>query len=212
MRRFRNTLKDERDVHSRLMQVYPEVPIWWYAAVGVVSFVFTVVGVHLFPTQMPVWAVVVAFIIALILVIPLAMLQAISNQQVPVQVISELIGGYILPGRPVANMIFKTTAYISTTQAIGFAADLKLGHYMKVPPRVMFSVQVAAAAISSIVTIWVQDWMLSNVEDICTANQKDGFVCPSTNTFATASLIWGGVGPARLFGPGQLCVHPLSYV
>lgn len=210
MRRFRSSLKDERDVHSRLMQVYPEVPIWWYAAVGILSFVFVVIGIHLFPTQMPVWAVVVAFLIAGVIAVPLAMLQAITNQQVPVQVISELIGGYLLPGRPVANMIFKTTSYIGTNQAIGFAGDLKLGHYMKVPPRIMFSVQVAAATISSIATISVQDWMLSNVEDICTLHQKNSFVCPGTNTFATASLIWGGVGPARLFGPGQI-YNPLLW-
>lgn len=198
------SVKHEQDVHSRLMQAYPEVPHWWYAVVGVISFVFLVIGIHLFPTQMPVWAVVVAFLIAAVLVIPLAMLQAISNQQISIQVASELIAGYLVPGRPVANMIFKTISYISTNQAVGFAADLKLGHYMKIPPRIMFSVQVAASVISSIVTVCVQDWMLSNVEDICSTHQKDGFVCPSTNTFATASLIWGGVGPAQLFGPGRL--------
>jgi OPT oligopeptide transporter protein len=36
-RRFRMSLRDERDVHSHLMQAYPEVPRWWYASVGVTS-------------------------------------------------------------------------------------------------------------------------------------------------------------------------------
>ncbi|KAJ7596747.1 glutathione transporter [Mycena floridula] len=209
-RRFTTSLQDERDVHSRLMQAYPEVPHYWYLAVGVVSFVLTVVGIHLFPTQFPVWGVVVAFLFAAVLALPAAMLQAITNQTIPLQVFHELFAGYILPGRPIANMLYKTTAFIGTTQAVGFAGDLKLGHYMKIPPRTMFTVQVAAAAVSSIATVSVQAWILDNIEDVCTPSQKHGFVCPGTNQFGTASLIWGGVGPSRMFSPGSL-YNPLLW-
>ncbi|KAF9452599.1 OPT-domain-containing protein [Macrolepiota fuliginosa MF-IS2] len=52
--------------------------------------------------------------------------------------------------------------------------------------------------------------MLANIEDICTPRQKNGFVCPGTNVFATASLIWGGIGPQRMFGPGAL-YNPLLW-
>jgi OPT family oligopeptide transporter len=201
-RRFRSTLKDERDVHSRLMQYYPEVPMWWYATVGVVCLVVMCVTVEVFPTQLPAWAAIVAFLLSAVLCIPLSMIQAITNQQVPTQVMHELIIGYMLPGRPIANMLFKVIAYIGTNQAVTFAADLKLGHYMKVPPRMMFKVQIVAAFISCFVVTLVQDWMLENIEDVCTPQQKDGFRCNSSNTFATASLIWGGIGPARLFSPG----------
>ncbi|KAF8168231.1 OPT oligopeptide transporter [Crassisporium funariophilum] len=202
VRRFRNSLKDERDVHSRLMQYYPEVPMWWYGIVGAIAFAFFCTAIEIVPTQLPIWAAVIGIILAAILAIPLAMLQAITNQQVPTQVMHELIAGYMLPGRPIANVIFKTIAFITTNQAINFAGDLKLGHYMKVPPRIMFSVQVVAAAIACVWVTVVQDWMLSNIEDICTPGQKQGFRCPGSTTFATASVIWGGVGPSRLFSPG----------
>ncbi|KAJ7584137.1 OPT oligopeptide transporter, partial [Mycena floridula] len=202
-RRFTTSLQDERDVHSRLMQAYPEVPHWWYLIVGVVSFVLTVIGIHLFPTEFPVWGVVVAFFFAALLALPAAMLQAITNQQIPLQVFHELFAGYILPGRPIANMLYKTTAFIGTSQAIGFAGDLKLGHYMKIPPRMMFIVQVVAATISSIATISAQAWVLDNVEDVCTPEQVHGFICPGTRSFGAASMIWGGVGPQRMFSPGS---------
>lgn len=203
MRRFRHTLKDERDIHSRLMQAYREVPIFWYIAVGVIAFAFLCISIEIFPTQLPIWGAVVAFALATILSIPLAMLQAITNQQVPTQVMHELVAGYMLPGKPIANMLFKTIAFIGSNQAIGFAGDLKLGHYMKIPPRVMFSVQVVAAVISCFIATGVQDWAFANIEDICTPHQKQGFRCPGSTTFATASVIWGGVGPRRLFSPGQ---------
>ncbi|KAF8078330.1 OPT oligopeptide transporter [Lyophyllum atratum] len=202
VRRFRSSLKDERDVHSRLMLHYPEVPMWWFGSLFVVCFIVLLVTVSVFPTQLPAWAALVAIILSAILALPVAMLQAITNQQVPTQVMYELIAGYILPGRPIANMIFKVIGYIGTAQAVTFAGDMKLGHYMKIPPRMMFSVQLVAAFVSCFVVIFVQDWMLHNIEDVCTRTQVNGFVCPSSNTFATASLIWGGIGPQRLFSPG----------
>jgi len=202
VRRFRSSLRDERDVHSRLMQFYPEVPAWWYGLVGVIAFAFFCTSIEIIPTQMPIWAAVVGIILSSTLSIPLAMLQAITNQQVPTQVMMELVGGYMLPGKPIANVIFKTIGFITSNQAISFAGDLKLGHYMKIPPRIMFLVQVIPTVFACIWVTVIQDWMLSNVEDVCTASQPQGFRCPGSTTFYTASVIWGAVGPRRLFSPG----------
>src|SRR5262245_55171302 len=34
-RRFNSSLRDEKDVHARLMSKYPEVPHWWYGIIGI---------------------------------------------------------------------------------------------------------------------------------------------------------------------------------
>jgi hypothetical protein len=57
-------------------------------------------------------------------------------------IITEYVFGLIYPGRPIANVCFKTYGYISMAQAVSFLSDFKLGHYMKIPPRSMFLVQV----------------------------------------------------------------------
>lgn len=57
-------------------------------------------------------------------------------------IITEYIMGIIYPGRPIANVCFKTYGYMSMLQAVSFLNDFKLGHYMKIPPRSMFLVQV----------------------------------------------------------------------
>ena len=203
-RRFRGSLKDGRDVHSRLMMAYPEVPWWWYALVGVIALTFFLVSIEVFPTKLPIWAVLLAIMIASIFSIPLAMLQAITNQQVPTQVIQEMLAGYLLPGHPIANVVFKTIGFITCAQAISFAGDLKVGHYMKIPPRVMFSCQIVAATIASMWTMFIQEWLLNTVEDICLPHQRQGYTCPGSNTFFTASVIWGAVGPRRLFSQGAI--------
>ena len=204
VRRIRHGLKDERDVHSRLMQSYAEVPQWWYAALGAIMLALLFVTIEIFPTELPIWGAILAFIIAAFLSVPVGMIQAITNQQIALQVMHEMIGGYVLPGRPVAVMIFKAIAYIGTNQAVGFCGDLKLGHYMKIPPRLMYVAQVIAACLSSVVVILVQNWMFENIVDMCSTNQPQGFICPSTGVFATSSLLWGGIGPHRLFSPGSM--------
>jgi OPT family oligopeptide transporter len=130
------------------------------------------------------------------------MIQAITNQQVGLNVITELIIGFMLPGRPIAMMMFKTWGYITMAQALQFSSDMKLGHYMKIPPRAMFFAQVVATAIAGTAQLGVQAWMFTNIKGICADNQF--FICPSTTVFGTASIIWGVIGPQRQFASGQI--------
>jgi hypothetical protein len=61
------------------------------------------------------------------------MIQGITNWQLGLNVLTEFIVGYMLPGRPMAMMLFKTYGYITMAQALYFTQDMKLGHYIKVP-------------------------------------------------------------------------------
>ncbi|KAJ7225946.1 OPT oligopeptide transporter [Mycena pura] len=210
IRRFRASLKNERDIHSRLMQSYREVPVWWYLLIGILSTIFIFVAIEIFPTRLPIWAACLALFLGTIVAIPSAILQAVANQPLGLQVVEEMIAGYILPGRPIANIVFKAISFTSTQQAVAFAGDLKLGHYMKIPPRMMFTIQTVSLVITSFVVTGVQNWMLHNIAGICTPYAQNNFVCPSTNVFATASITWGGIGPARLFSSGGL-YNPLLY-
>ncbi len=44
------------------------------------------------------------------------------------------------------------------SQALKFAGDFKLGHYMKIPPRTMFWCQIVATVIAGTVQLGVQSW------------------------------------------------------
>jgi type IV secretory pathway TrbD component len=43
-------------------------------------------------------------------------------------------------------------------QALQFTSDMKLGHYMKVPPRTMFWCQIVATIVAGTVQLVVQQW------------------------------------------------------
>jgi OPT family small oligopeptide transporter len=203
-RQLRRSLKDETDIHSHLMSKYSEVPRWWFLALGIISFVLGIVGIEICHTGLPFWAYLLSILFAVIFIIPFGIVQAITNQQFYVSVLSEIFIGYVLPGRPLATMVFKSMAGTTVTQAVSYSSDLKFGHYMKIPPRLMFTGQVSATIVALLSCILAQDWALSNIPGICTPDQKDLFTCPNLSIYTTASIIWGGIGPRRLFSHGAL--------
>jgi OPT oligopeptide transporter protein len=46
-------------------------------------------------------------------------------------------------------------------QALQFTSDMKLGHYMKVPPRSMFFCQIVATVVAGTTQLGVQQWYVS---------------------------------------------------
>lgn len=108
----RRSLAEQPDIHARLMSHYPQVPEWWYLCIFITMFAFGVIAIEIYPTQMPVWAFVLALAVAFVYTIPIGIIQAVTNQQIGLNVITELIIGYVLPGQPLAMMLFKTWGYV----------------------------------------------------------------------------------------------------
>jgi len=196
---FKMARHQEDDVHMRLMKKYRDAEDWWYAALFVVMVAISFGVVAGWPTGFPAWAYVVCMLIPIVWLIPIGLIQAITNVQLGLNVLTEFVIGYMVPGRPMAMMMFKNYGYICMSQALYFAQDLKLGHYMKVPPRVMFSSQVIASIWSAIVQVAVMNWALANIPDVCSLDQASNYTCPGSRVFFTASIIWGAIGPARIF-------------
>ncbi|KAF4463394.1 opt family small oligopeptide transporter [Fusarium albosuccineum] len=189
-----------KDVHNRLMSVYPECPQWWYAVILVTAFTIACVAVSVWPTGTPVWGIVLALAFTVILQVPIGIIAAVTNVEPSASILAVVIGGYVLEGKTIPNMIFKMYSFMSTHQSLNFVADLKLAHYAKIPPRWAFVAQVYATFIAGFVSLGINHWVLRNVEDLCEMGQKDRFTCPHTHTYFMASVVWGVVGPRRLFG------------
>ncbi|CAJ2678240.1 unnamed protein product [Trifolium pratense] len=88
-------------------------------------------------------------------------------------------------------------------QAVLFLSDFKIGHYMKIPPRSMFLVQFIGTVLAGTINIGVAWWLLESVNNICHKDllpEGSPWTCPSDRVFFDASVIWGLVGPKRIFG------------
>jgi OPT family oligopeptide transporter len=152
-----------------------------------------------FPTGMAAYSVVLALVIAIVWTIPIGIIQAFTNIQLGLNVFTEFIIGYVQPGHPVAMMMFKTYGYIVMTQALYFCQDLKLGHYMHVPQRSMFTAQLVATLWSCLVQLGCIEWALGAIKGVCTKNATGFFTCAYVKTFYNASVIWGAIGPKHMF-------------
>lgn len=180
-RQFFKSSRDEfHDVHNRLMKEYEDCPESWYVALLGVAFILACVSTLYYDTGFPVWGIFLAIAFSFTLQVPLGMIMAMTNNEITLNVVAELIAGYALAGKPIANMIFKNFGYVATAQSIQFLADLKLAHYTKIPPKLVFAAQLWATIWGGLTSIGVNDWQLNNIEGVCTSEAADHMTCPST--------------------------------
>ncbi|KAJ0041412.1 hypothetical protein Pint_28459 [Pistacia integerrima] len=201
------------DVHTKLMRRYKQVPEWWFMCILFINIATTLFTCQYYKNQLqlPWWGIFLACSLALFFTLPVGVITATTNQvklrtilQTPaLNVLTEYIIGYIYPGFPVANICFKVYGYISMKQGIIFLQDFKLGHYMKIPPRAMFMAQVIGTIISALVHLGTAWWLMNTIPDICDrALLPTGspWTCPGDHVFYDASIIWGLIGPRKIFG------------
>ncbi|BGP58598.1 hypothetical protein JCM8202v2_006267 [Rhodotorula sphaerocarpa] len=206
--------REHDDVHMRLMRHYREVPDWWYAALMLLALGLAMVLLGVWDTSMPPWAILIAFSFACIYFIPSGIIFATTAFPFTLNMFAELVAGYLMPGSPKANMLFKIYAVQVSGVGLYYSQDLKLAHYQKVPPRATFfgeSFEVIGAYCEFLSDIvGVKRWLVSRVPNLCHPDQKAHLTCPYMRTFLSASSIWGAIGPARLFSAGQM-YHPMLY-
>ena len=88
------------------------------------------------------------------------------------------------------HKIFKGYAIQTISAALLFTQDLKLGHYIKVPPRASFIVQSVATLLAGILQVGIKEMLFTTVKDICAERQNDKLTCPHNRVFFSASAIW----------------------
>ena len=197
-----NASSTYQDVHNRLMSAYPEVSEFWYMCVLVAAVAFGVAGLAGWQTYTTPGVVFYGILLCIIFVIPIGIVTAISGIQVTLNVLAEFVGGAWSGGNALAMNYFKAFGYVTCATAISFSNDLKLAHYVKIPPRHTFAAQTIATIISSFVCTGVLNFQMNKIANVCTPEAADKMTCPGINTFFTAAVMWGTIGPKRVFGPG----------
>jgi len=202
---FRRTggLASQKDIHSRLMSSYREVPEWWYLSILVIAIGIGAAGVGAWPTMTTPAVVLYGVFLAMIFCVPLGIIYSTTNVSITLNVLAEFIGGSWFEGNALAMNFFKSYGYVTTAHTLTFAQDLKLAHYTHIPPRITFVAQCVATLVSTFVAVGIVNYQLG-IEDVCEPFQKDKFTCPGINTFFTASVLWGTLGPKRMYGLGSI--------
>ncbi|KAH6879423.1 OPT oligopeptide transporter protein-domain-containing protein [Thelonectria olida] len=191
-----------KDIHTRLMEKYHEVPEWWYLILNIVGIALGIASVAGWPTHTSVGTVFFGIALAILFTIPTGIIFATTGIEVEFNVLAEFIGGAWQPGNALAMNFFKGFGYVTVAHALDFANDLKLGHYLKIPQRQTFWCQTVATIVSAFVCTGVMNFQITRIPDICETDQKDKFSCPGVESYFTAAVLFGSLAPRRVFGQG----------
>ncbi|KAI0315884.1 OPT oligopeptide transporter [Amylostereum chailletii] len=194
--------KECQDVHYQKMKVYPEVPNWWYMIIFVVCFALGLGMLYAAESGLPWWAFIVALIITALFLPIIGTLYCTVGYQPSIQFLVQMIGGVMVPGRPVANMYFTLYGYQTYTLTLNLLRDLKLGQYTKLPPRATFIFQSVGGVIGGLLNYVIMLSVLANnraiLLDVQGSNVWSGQQVQSYNSEA---ISWGALA-TPLYGVG----------
>ena len=190
----------ELDIHTRRMRKYEEAPEWWYMILNVISLVLGMVGVGVWETHTTPAVVLFGFALAIVFIVPVGIVTAVTGNEVSLNVIGELIGGAIDPGNALCMNFFKSFSVDVMNQTLNFVSTLKLAHYVKIKPRHTFVVQVYGTVVMTFIFTGMLNFTMNDIPGFCTAEAQWKLTCPGIETFFTASVFWGLLGARRMFG------------
>ncbi|KAH8897889.1 peptide transporter [Thozetella sp. PMI_491] len=128
--------------HAHMAARYKETPWWWYVVVLVVSFVMGLVVVIKENVTLEAWSYIVALILGIIIAPLSTILYSRYGNGIATNNLSKMLAGLLVPDRPVGNMYFAAWSHNVIGNAVTLSNDLKMGEYLKVPPRAMFLTQI----------------------------------------------------------------------
>lgn len=191
--------RDFNDPHCKMMANYEETPNWWFTMILLLSTLFALLCVTLYPTETPVWGIFFTIGINFLFLIPLTTIASVTGFSFGLNVLVELIVGYAIPNSGLALVTLKAYGYNIDSQASNYITDQKLAHYTKLPPRAIFKGQLMATLLNVFVALVVTNWQLENIEDFCDPHQKDKMTCPGDTTYFFSSVQYGVIGPSKVF-------------
>ncbi|KAJ3274328.1 hypothetical protein HDV01_003172 [Terramyces sp. JEL0728] len=156
----------EEDIHNLLMKRYPDISesAFIYFLVVLIILQFIISGFTSY--EMPFWSVILCIVMAVMSVLPIGVITAISGTRLGINVLTEFVIGLLLPGKTVVVMAFKSLGTNSVIQAITLLADLKLGHYMKINPVHMVFAQLYGTLLGAFVNTATSFWVMDSLETI----------------------------------------------
>lgn len=185
---------DHLSLHLRSVLTSQKIaPAWWYHAVLVISIIIGLICCYQQKTQLPWWAFLIALAISWFLTLIYSCLYGLLGFYYQPVTAIQMIGAYMVPRKPVANMMFVLYGSNSLVQAILMLGDLKLAQYVKLPPRATFIAQMLGSCLGSIL-----NWVMMN--SIVTAQREVLLSVEGTSiwsgqnvqSYNAQAIAWGG--------------------
>jgi OPT family oligopeptide transporter len=171
--------EDDEDIHNRLMRAYPEVSHTVYAAFLLFCVVIFTIVTNFTAYKLPIWATVLGIVTTIISIIPIGIIKGVTGSDVHINVLAQVLIGYIIPGRTIEVMTFKSLVTNNALQALVLIRGLKLGHYMKIAPASMLAAQFYGTFVGTLCSVSTA-WMVMTVPEWADQISFDSFTWSPT--------------------------------
>ncbi|KAF8588166.1 OPT superfamily oligopeptide transporter [Ramaria rubella] len=191
------------DRHWVAMQKYKEAPWWWYAILLVLAFLGGLIVVLTGHTTLPWWGYITALSLGAFIAPFSNLLYARLGNGIATNQLMKMVAGAMHPGKPVANLYFSMWSHDVIATSILLAGDLKMGQYLKIPPRVMVVTQLWGTLLGAFVNYAVMTAVTTNQREVLLdpvgTNVWSGQSVQSLNsaavTWSLAGELYGRNGP-----------------
>jgi OPT family small oligopeptide transporter len=197
--------EDDKDIdpHYKEMLKYPDAPNSWYLITLVISVIIALVVIYETDSTLPWWGFLIACILSFISVLFFGALYAITGLAFIIQPFIQMIGGFIHPGKPMANMYFVLFGYNSVTQASLLLRDLKIAQYTKLPPRAAFTAQITGTLLGAILNFTLMNSIINNQKEILLSVEGTNIWSgQQPQQYNSQAVAWGGLSH-ELFAHGK---------
>ncbi|KAF9873385.1 peptide transporter mtd1 [Colletotrichum karsti] len=194
--------RTQPDIHYQAMLKYKEVPMWWYIALFVLTFIAGLIVNIKGETTLPVWGYIISLLLGGFIAPFSCILYGLYGTGVSTNQISKMVAGVVHPGRPLANLYFASWSHQVILLAVNLANWLKVGQYTKIPHRVMFGTQIYGTLLGAGLNYAVMTTIVNNQREILLdpkgTNVWSGSTMQSLNsqaiTWALAKEMYGMAG------------------
>ncbi|KAI0762192.1 OPT oligopeptide transporter protein-domain-containing protein [Trametes elegans] len=190
------------DVHYQKMKVYKEVPLWWFGVIFVITFALGLGLLYTAKSGLPWWGFIVTLIFSTVFIPILGTLYATVSYQSSLRFLIKMVGGVMIPGRPVANMYFTLYDYQTYQLTLNLLRDLKLGQYTKPPPRATFVMQTVGGIVGGVLNYVIMQSVMSGNHDILlTVQGTNVWSGQQVQSYNSQAITWGALSKP-LYSPG----------
>jgi hypothetical protein len=154
------------DPHLKLMLAYKDCPNSWYALTFFLSILLGFISLHFAQSTLPWWGFLVSIALSSVCVLFFGAQYAITGFNFVVQPVIQMLGGYLIKNRPVANMYFVLFGYNTVSQGQLLLRDLKMAQYVHLSPRCTFVMQMVGTVVGSVMGYIMMESITTNQRDV----------------------------------------------
>ncbi|KIY43831.1 OPT superfamily oligopeptide transporter [Fistulina hepatica ATCC 64428] len=203
--------KVSHSAHYEKMKAFKEVPFWWYLTLFVMSIAMGLATNYTGDSELSWWAFFIAVAFATFFLPIISFLYAVLCYVPNTEDIARMLCAAMVPGNPRANMYFTLYAYNSTEQGRSMTRDLKMGQYVKLPPRVTFTILIQKLILISLLNYLIMRTVVNSHREILLSVQGTNVWSGATiQSFNSDAIGWGALGKYLYSPHSRYGIVPLS--